>query len=102
MYETDPDADPLAIKMPDPGFEPGAYRLRAGYPAVGRIRHIRQTGFEPAIYGLKARCHSSWLLTENEFVVFLWFSLHSKVSPFLLFLAPIAGFEPATPAVTER
>lgn len=67
--------------MPDPGFEPGAYRLRVGYPAVGRIRRVRQTGFEPAIYGLKARCHSSWLLTDDKSAAFLRFSFHD-LSPF--------------------
>ena len=51
--------------MPDPGLEPGAHALRVRHPAIGRIRRIRQTGFEPAVYGLKARCHPSWLLTEN-------------------------------------
>ena len=54
--------------MPDPGFEPGAYRLRVGYPAVGRIRRVRQAGFEPAIYGLKARCHTAWLPAEIKSV----------------------------------
>ena len=27
-------------------------------------RLVRLTGFEPAVYGLKARCHSSWLQTR--------------------------------------
>ena len=54
--------------MPDPGFEPGAYRLRVGYPAVGRIRRVRQTGFEPAIYGLKAALGISSLEKEMIFI----------------------------------
>ena len=27
-------------------------------------RLVRLTGFEPAVYGLKARCHSAWLQTH--------------------------------------
>ena len=41
---------------------------------------IRLTGFEPAVYGLKARCHTTWLQTGNAkqlFSTFLFSFLHN-------------------------
>ena len=42
---------------------------------------LRLTGFEPAIYRLKAGCHTAWLQTQSDllFSYLLRFSLHDKL-----------------------
>ena len=48
---------------------------------------MRLTGFEPAVYGLKARCHSAWLQTQYHilFMIFLFsLCLHDIFSFFVL------------------
>ena len=53
------------------------------------ISLMRLTGFEPAVYGLKARCHSAWLQTQYHilFMIFLFsLCLHVFFSSFTQFI----------------
>ena len=52
---------------------------------------MRLTGFEPAVYGLKARCHTTWLQTHILFSI-LSFSFHFLFPPYSEI--PGTGVEP--------
>lgn len=67
--------------MPALGFEPRTNGLRIrcssqlSYTGVCTIKlcNMRLTGFEPAVYELKARCHTTWLQTQNIKLLLLKF-----------------------------
>ena len=45
---------------------------------------MRLTGFEPAVYELKARCHTTWLQTLNDKCLYLNVFVSYYNSPFYL------------------
>lgn len=54
------------VHMTPAGIEPSICSLRGcRRSTLDYGAGMRMTGFEPAIYGLKARCHTTWLHTQK-------------------------------------